>query len=83
MLNHFEILPFLLGIFIGVIGLLFIKDKARVIYKYPHPSNVKDLVYKDPNGVCYRYTSNEVDCDKNEATLKTYPIQEGLPNHDV
>jgi|LauGreDrversion4_2_1035121.scaffolds.fasta_scaffold434135_2 hypothetical protein len=82
MLNHFEILPFILGLFVGVIGLLFIKDKAHIIYKYPHPSNVNDLAYKDPNGVCYRYSSAEVDCDKNEGSLKTYPIQEGMPNYE-
>lgn len=82
MLNHFEILPFLIGLFVGVIGLLFIKDKSHVIYKYPHPSNVKDLVYRDPNGVCYTYKANLVDCDKNEGTLKPYPIQEGMPSYD-
>ena len=82
MLNHFELLPFLIGIFFGVIGLLYFKEKPHVIYKYPHPSNVSDLVYKDPNGVCYHYTSEEVNCDENESTLKPYPIQEGMPSYE-
>lgn len=76
MLNHFELLPFLAGFTIGVVGLFFWKQESRVVMKYPHPSNVNKLVYKDPNGVCYKYTASEVNCDKNEGNLKDYPIQE-------
>ena len=79
MFNHFEFLPFIIGFMVGVVGILFWKDKPRVIVKYPHPSNVEHLVYRDPNGVCYKYTSKEVNCDKNESTLSPYPLQEGLP----
>ena len=31
-------------------------------------------LYKDPNGACYRYKVEEVNCDKNEAKLKEYPL---------
>ncbi len=79
MLNHFEILPFLLGFVVGIAGILLWKPKARVIVKYPHPSNVEQLTYKDPNGVCYTYKAKEVNCDANEDTLKQYPLQEGMP----
>ena len=43
--------------------------------KYPHPTNVDGNVYKEKNGVCYKYASKEVNCDENEATLKPYPLQ--------
>lgn len=79
MLNHFQLLPFLIGFAFGIIGILFWKDKPRVIVKYPHPSTVGQNVYKDPNGVCYKYTSKEVSCDANEGTLRPYPLQEGFP----
>lgn len=79
MLNHFEVLPFLLGFLIGIFGILFWKPKPRVIIKYPHPTNVEKLTYRDPNGICYGYKVNEVSCDANEATLKPYPLQEGMP----
>lgn len=80
MFRHFEILPFLIGFGIGIIGILFWKDKPRIIIKYPHPSNVSKLTYKDPNGICYKYSAAEVNCDANEATLKPYPLQEGAAN---
>lgn len=79
MLNHFEFLPFLVGFAVGVVGILFVKPKPRVIFKYPHPTSVEEVTYKDPNGVCYKYKTNEVSCDANEDTLKPYPLQEGLP----
>jgi hypothetical protein len=79
MLNHFEILPFLFGFAVGIVGILLWRDKPRVVIKYPHPANVEQLTYKDPNGVCYTYKAKEVQCDSNEATLKPYPLQEGMP----
>lgn len=79
MLNHFEILPFLVGFAVGIVGILLWKPKPRVIFKYPHPTNVEQLVYRDANGICYSYKAKEVGCDANEATLKPYPLQEGMP----
>jgi hypothetical protein len=79
MFNHFEILPFLLGFVVGIVGILVWKPKPRVIIKYPHPTNVEQVTYKDPNGVCYTYKAKEVSCDANETTLKPYPLQEGMP----
>jgi hypothetical protein len=74
--EFFHGLPFIIGL--GV-GLLYVAMGGRgaheVIYKYPHPSTVDALVYKDPNGACYRYRVQEVNCDKNEGKLREYPLQ--------
>ena len=75
MFKHFTLLPFLVGILIGTFVLFFFKSEPVTIMKYPHPSNVDSRTYKDKNGVCYRYTSKEVNCDDNEAALKPYPLQ--------
>lgn len=79
MFNHFEVLPFLLGFLVGIVGILFWRPKPRVVIKYPHPTNVEQLTYRDSNGVCYSYKVDKVSCDANEATLKPYPLQEGMP----
>lgn len=82
MFQHFELLPFLVGIVVGVVGLLFFKPSPPVIVQYPHPKNVEKLVFRDPNQMCYKYTMKEVNCDANEGSLKQYPLQNGLPQTD-
>jgi hypothetical protein len=74
MLQHLRLLPFLLGLVIGIIAILCIKPEQAVVRKYPNPSNAGKLIYKDRNGMCYKYTSKEVDCDKNESRMKEYPL---------
>lgn len=73
--NFFHSIPFATGV---VIGLGYVAMGGRgiheVIYKYPHPTTVDALVYKDPNGACYRYKVEQVNCDKNEKKLKEYPL---------
>jgi hypothetical protein len=75
MLKHIRCIPFTVGVLVGVAVLLFYKAPRKVVYEYPHPQNVNDRVYRDENGVCYKYSSQKVGCDANEATLKQYPIQ--------
>ena len=75
MLKHFRIIPFGVGLAIGYYLLTIYKTEPRVIYEYPHPSNVDTRTYRDKNGICYGYTSKEVNCDQHEHTIKPYPIQ--------
>lgn len=75
MFSYFEWKPFFVGLFIGLLLLMFFKPAKEVFYKYPHPKTIQQLVYKDHNNVCYAYNVSEVDCDRNEGTLKDYPLQ--------
>lgn len=63
-----------MGMLIGIIGVYFINPAKNVIYKYPTPDNSSKTVYKDKNGICYKYESTAVDCDKNEDKLKDFPL---------
>jgi hypothetical protein len=74
--DFFYVLPFSIGLTLGILYIAFGGRGAHeVIYKYPHPTTVDALVYKDPNGACYRYRVQEVNCDANEGKLKEYPLQ--------
>ena len=75
MFKHFRILPFIVGLAAGYGLLAFYRTETRIIFEYPHPTNVDTRTYKDKNGVCYSYTSKEVGCDQNEGTVLPYPIQ--------
>ena len=74
MIKHIQIIPLLIGIIIGILAVVFVKPEQKIVYKYPTPINCAKTVYKDKNGVCYRYSSKEMDCDKNEARLKNFPL---------
>ena len=37
---------------------------SKVEIKYPTPENAGNVVYKDDQGVCYKYVAKKVDCDK-------------------
>jgi hypothetical protein len=75
MFKHLRIIPFLIGLVLGFIGIYLMKPLDKTIMKYPSPENVKNTVYRDQNGICYTYSVEKVDCDKNEGTLSEYPIQ--------
>jgi len=69
-----RLVPFICGVAIGIIAVLYVKPEETIVRKYPTPETVKDLVYKDKNGMCYKYSAKKVDCDKNEAKLKDFPL---------
>ena len=75
MLHHFRCIPFILGILVGGLLLIYYRAPATIVYEYPHPQNMTHRVYRDNNNVCYSYSAKEVDCDANESTLRQYPLQ--------
>uniref|UniRef100_A0A6C0DGY7 Uncharacterized protein n=1 Tax=viral metagenome TaxID=1070528 RepID=A0A6C0DGY7_9ZZZZ len=74
MFKHFKLIPFIIGLLIGIVGIYFVKQEGHVTMRYPTPQNIESTVYKDKNGVCYKYDAKKVDCDKNQDRLKTYPV---------
>jgi hypothetical protein len=74
MLKHIRIVPLIFGIVIGIVAVLLIKPEKNVVYKYPTPDTAGKLIYKDKNGVCYKYNAKQVDCDKNESRIKDFPL---------
>jgi hypothetical protein len=74
MLGHFVWWTFLLGIVVGVISVYYVTPAMSTVIKYPTPQEVDKLIYKDKNGVCYQYTTKEVNCDANEARLRSFPL---------
>lgn len=74
MLKHIQLLPLTVGIVVGIITVIMVKPQQNVIYKYPTPETAGKVVYKDKNGVCYKYSAKQLDCDKNESRLKDFPL---------
>lgn len=74
MLHHLRLIPFMIGLTIGIVGILFVRPDQNIQYRYPVPDQAKELVYKDRNGLCFQYLPKEVDCDSNEGKLKSFPL---------
>jgi hypothetical protein len=74
MLKHIRLLPLISGLVVGIIAILCINPQKEVVYKYPTPESSGKVTYKDKNGICYKYSSKEVSCDKNESRLKDFPL---------
>jgi len=71
--SMFHLMPFLFGLVFGTILVFFFKEQKIVIIDYPKPYDKK--IYNDKNNIKYMYVTKEVDCDKNESTIKSYPLQ--------
>lgn len=74
-LNRLEFLPFLIGLTIGIFFVYILKPAPMVLTKYPNLENTEDFVYRDRNGVCFKYDTKTVDCDAAEDRIAAYPLQ--------
>ena len=71
--SMFYIIPFLLGLVVGLILVYFYKQEKVVIVDFPKPFDNK--IHTDKNGMKFQFITKEVSCDQNEKNLKKYPIQ--------
>ena len=55
---------FVFSLYIGLFFCYILTPKPRVVFKFPSPDNVNDVIYVDNNNYCYKYNANIVDCPK-------------------
>jgi hypothetical protein len=71
--------PFVAGLVVGLVALYsHVRLPIDKVPRWPHPSTVGDLVYKDKNGYCFKFETTMVDCEKAKATkegLRSFPYQ--------
>lgn len=72
-IKHLQILPFILGLLIGLLVVYIFPPQRESVVKYPTPA--AHDIYKDKNGVCFRYDTQEVNCDQSEDKLRDFPLQ--------
>ena len=76
MFHHFRLLPFIIGLGLGIAIFFFLKPEAKDrVVKWPHPSNAGKITYRDRNGLCYKFKEQIVDCGSVKATLKEYAFE--------
>jgi len=71
-----KLIPFVAGLVIGgIIFFGFKPDTKDRVVKWPNPENAGKVVYRDRNGLCYKFESQIVDCAKVQEKLQAYSFE--------
>jgi hypothetical protein len=79
-LNKLSPFYFILAFSIGLFFAYITHPAPEVVLKFPSPTNVDTVTYKDKNGQCYKYKANQVECDVKDGQVKPQPIIEDYVN---
>lgn len=74
LLGNIQFFPMLISFAIGIFIVYILKPSPLIILKYPNLENAGKLIYRDRNGTCFVYETNEVDCNTNEKRIKPFPL---------
>jgi hypothetical protein len=76
MISKYVSMPvFLVSFILGLCCIYFMGPETKVIYKYPSPSNYKNMLYKDNVDQCFQFKPVATECPINPLAIKTVPIQ--------
>lgn len=73
-LDNIDLRWFLISLFIGLFVVYTTTPNPEVIVKYPTPDNAHNSVFKDDSDNCYKFTTEEVDCNQSNE-INEIPIQ--------
>lgn len=72
--NQIDPIIFLVSLLIGLLYSYWSTPTVTSIIKYPTPFNIHNTVYKDINGVCYKYKIREVNCPADHSKIAKFDI---------
>jgi len=81
-LKFFDGRAFIISLAIGIFFVYISSPEAKVIYIYPNPDNINNILYKDKTDTCYKFISKQVQCPSRESEIMKYPIQESIENNN-
>lgn len=69
LLDYIDPFYFIIALFVGLTYTYLTAPEPRIVVKYPTPFNIKDTIYQDTNGVCYKYKIKEATCPVNKQQI--------------
>jgi hypothetical protein len=66
---------FLISLALGLFIVYVYGTDMKIIYVYPTPENISQVLYKDQADNCFTFEANEVKCPTDPAKIKVVPIQ--------
>ena len=68
-------LYFLIAFALGLLYCYISKPKPNVVIKFPSPSNVGKITYKNEgDGSCYKFKANKESCPIDTGLIKAQPL---------
>ena len=77
--NNFNFVYFIVSFSIGMLFVYSLKPPKKYFIKFPNPSNIHNVVYKDTNDQCYKYNiEKKRNCEDlgKDISVKHHPILE-------
>jgi hypothetical protein len=78
LLDKIEPKFFFLALAVGLFMTYTFTTPPKIVYKYPTPDTVNELVYQDNGSHCFKYKANEVNCPANRKDIHTIPSQDKI-----
>jgi len=75
LLDYIDPLYFLIALCVGLLYTYISAPIPKIVIKYPTPFNAGKITYADQNGVCYKYSIQEVQCPSDLSKIKTYEFK--------
>ena len=66
---------FLISLAFGLLLVYLYQPPTTIVYVYPTPDNVNNLVVKDKANNCFKFNSIEVTCPTNKNDIENIPVQ--------
>ena len=66
---------FLISLAIGLFVVYIYGTDKKIVYVYPTPENVHQILYKDNADNCFTIESSEVKCPIDFTKIKNVPVQ--------
>ena len=74
--KYIDIRLFLISLAGGIFLVYLYQPTPTIIYVYPTPDNVNNIMFKDRANNCFKFEANEVNCPSDTSQINTIPIQE-------
>ena len=63
MFENINVFYFIVSFCVGIGYIYMVTPSPTIVNKFPSPYNTKNLVYRDNDNNCYKYTHEKVKCN--------------------
>ena len=75
LLNYVSLAVFIISFAIGLFIAYIMGPENKIVYIYPSPENINQVLFKDKADNCFSFKSIQVKCPSDRSKINTIPIQ--------